>query len=243
MLMAAMVMLGFAAFTHVVRYALLLINRGMLLNPLVAIAGVVFGLLASVMALVIVILAVVTLVRWLIARRAAGYAQHGETDPRSATTLWLCCLIPGVNVVMAPVFVWELAALEGRLSHLRRTIVAWWIVWALSAVVAVWSIVSTVHVTFFADTPQNIADNTVTAIVGYLLALTAFLLTWKVFAGFEGGGSTAQHSVRRWVVVESENADTEPAPAPTETAEGSQNREDSPESAVPVESRGQNPAA
>ncbi|WP_210686722.1 DUF4328 domain-containing protein [Mycolicibacterium sp. GESEQ-9] len=232
MLVAAMVVLGIAAFAHVVRYVLLLINRTVLLHPVIAIGGVFIGLLASVVAMGVVAVAVISSVRWLIQRRSAAYAAHGEVDPRSTRTLWLCCLLPGVNLVMAPVFVWELAALEGRLSHLRRQIVAWWIVWVFSAVVAFASMVSTVYVTFFNDIPQNIANNTVTTIVGYLLALAAFLLTAKVFTGFEGGGTTtAQRSVRRWVVIEPETDDT------------SQNREDSAESAVPVETQGQNPAA
>ncbi len=239
MLVAAMVVLGIAAFAHVIRYVLLLINRGVLLHPVVAIGGRLIGVLASLVAVVIVVVTVVALVRWLITRRAARYAEHGEVDPRSPRTLWLCCLIPGVNLVMAPVFVWELAALEGRLTHLRRPIVVWWVVWVLSAVVATWSMVSTVYVTFFNGTPQNLADNTVMAIVGYLLGLAAFLLTAKVFAGFEGSGATAERSVRRWVVVEPETTGT----ARTEAADVSQNGEDSPQSAVPVESQGQNPAA
>ncbi|MGV0810375.1 DUF4328 domain-containing protein [Mycolicibacterium boenickei] len=239
MLAAAMVVLGVAAFAHVVRYVLLLINRSVLLHPLIAIGGSLIGALASLLAIVVVILAVVTLVRWLVARRAVRYAEHGEVDPRGSRSLWLCSLVPGVNLVMTPVFVWELAALEGRLSHLRRPIVVWWVVWVLSAVVAVASMVSTVYVTFFAGTPQQIADNTVTAIVGYLLALTTFLLTAKVFTGFVGSGTTAQQSVRRWVVVESQT----PEPTTAEPADVSRNREDSPESAVPVESQGQNPAA
>ncbi|WP_448446109.1 DUF4328 domain-containing protein [Mycolicibacterium sp. XJ775] len=247
MLVAAMVVLGIAAFAHVIRYVLLLINRSVLLHPLIAIGGVAIGLLASVVAMGVVVVAVVSLVRWLITRRAAGYAAHGEVDPRSTRTLWLCCLLPGVNLVMAPVFVWELAALEGRLSHLRRQIVVWWIVWVFSAIVAFASMVSTVYVTFFNNTPQNIANNTVTAIVGYLLALAAFLLTAKVFVGFEGSGATAERSVRRWVVLEPESSDPTPTPDPspvdTEAADSSQNREDSAESAVPVETQGQNPAA
>ncbi|MDH6195339.1 putative membrane protein [Mycobacterium frederiksbergense] len=238
MLVAAMVVLGVAAFAHVVRYLLLLINRAVLLHPLIAVAGVVLGLLASLLAMGVVVITVVQLIRWLVERRAARYAQHGEADPRGARTLWLCSLLPGVNLVMAPVFVWELADLEGRLSHLRRPIVVWWIVWALSAVVAVWSMVSTVYVTFFAGTPQNIADNTVTTIVGYLLAMAAFLLAAKVFAGFEGD-TKAQPGVRRWVVVEPETT----GPRGTETADTPQNHEESPESAVPVEAQGQNPAA
>ncbi|WKG03317.1 DUF4328 domain-containing protein [Mycolicibacterium sp. HK-90] len=243
MLVAAMVVLGVAAFAHVIRYVLLLINRSVLLHPVIAVGGLLIGLLASLLAIVFVILTVVALVRWLIVRRAARYAEHGEVDPRSTRTIWWCSLLPGVNVVMVPVFVWELAALEGRLSYLRRPIVVWWVAWALSAVVAVWSMVSTVYVTFFVDTPQNIADNTVTVIVGYLLALATFLLTAKVFTGFVGSGTAAQQSVRRWVVVGPESAEPAAERVEAETADVSQNREDSAESAVPVESQGQNPAA
>lgn len=234
MLGAAVVVLGIAAFAHVVRYVLLLVNRSVLLHPVIAIGGTVLGLLASLLAMGVVFVAVIVLVHWLIARRAAKYAEHGESDPRSTGSLWFGCLMPGVNLVMAPVFVWELAALEGRLSYLRRPIVVWWVAWVLSAVVALASMASTVYVTFFAGTTQNIADNTVTAIVGYLLALAAFVLTAKVFAGFEGNGTGTEHSVRRWVVVD---------PSAAEASEPAQDRAESPESAVPVESQGQNPAA
>ena len=229
LLIAAAVTLGVAAVVHLLRYVLLLINRGVLLHPVIAVGAVLLGLLASLAAIGVVVLAVVAAVRWLIHRRAVGYAEHGDADPRSRVALWLGCLIPGVNVVLAPVFVWELAALEGRLSHLRRTIVLWWIVWALSAAVTVWSLVSLVYTSFFSYTPQNIADNTVTTIVGYLLAVAAFLLTAKVFTGFDGGTATEQGgSIRRWVVVASEESETVA---------------DSAESADAVESRGQDPAA
>lgn len=220
-LILAMIALAIAAFTHVVRYVLLLVNRSVLLHPVIAWTGVTIGLLASLMVLAVVFITVVLLVYWLIDRRSAAYAQRGQDDPRGRWELWICCLLPIVNLFMAPVFVIELASVEGRLSHLRRPIVVWWIVWVLSAVVAAWSIVSTVVVTFFANNPQNIADNTVTVTIGYLLALATLLLVARVFNGFERA-TTAQRSVRRWVVVE---------PGPTR------------ESAAPVETAGQNPAA
>lgn len=230
MLVIAMAAVGVAAFAHVIRYALLLVNRGMLLHPLIAGAGVLFGLLASVVALGIVVITAVLLVNWLIARRAAAFAYRGQVDPRSPAQLWICCLFPGVNLFMAPVFVLELATLEGRLTQLRRPIVVWWIVWVLSAVVAVWSVVTTVLVTFVSNTPQGIADNTVTTAIGYLLALSALLLATRVFSGFEQ--APVAHSARRWVVV-----------GAASTGPDQHTESDQPESAVPVETEGQNPAA
>ncbi|MGV9801944.1 DUF4328 domain-containing protein [Mycobacterium sp. NPDC003449] len=231
MLILAMVALGVAVFAHLVRYILLLVNRSVLLHPVIAWGGVLFGLLASLLVLAVVGITVVLLVSWLIARRGEAYAQRGQEDPRGTTELWLCCLLPGVNLAMAPVFVLELATLEGRLTRLRRLIVVWWIVWVLSAVVAVWSIVSTVVVTFFAPNAQNIADNTVAVIVGYLLGLAAMVLAARVFFGFEGA-TPAERSVHRWVVVGAEQA-----------GEHADEQDGSEESDVAVETQGQNPAA
>jgi hypothetical protein len=231
MLVVTMVALGVAAFAHVLRYGLMLINRSVLLHPLIADAAVAFGVVASLVALVILGITVVILVKWLIARRAAAYAEHGQTDPHPAGEVWVLSLLPGINVLFTPVYVIELATVEGRLTRLRRPIVVWWIVWALSAVVALWSFINTVVVTFFATSAQHLADNNVTVAVGYLLALSAVLLVSRVYLGFEG--TTAAHSSRRWVVVG----------AVPDSPEQPVAAEDDPESAVPVETEGQNPAA
>jgi hypothetical protein len=236
MLVVTMVALAVAAFAHVLRYGLMLINRSVLLHPFIADAAVAFGVVASLAALVILGITVVILIRWLIARRATAYAEHGQTDPHPTAQVWLLSLIPGVNVLFTPIYVIELATVEGRLTQLRRPIVVWWIVWALSAVVAVWSVIGTVVVTFFANSTQHLADNNVTVAIGYLLALAAVLLVSRVYLGFEG--TPAQHRSHRWVVV---------ASAPGESHEGRPAQpagaEDEPESAVPVEPQGQNPAA
>jgi hypothetical protein len=246
-LVLAMIGLGVAAFAHIVRYVLLLINRSMLLHPVIAWGGLLFGMLASLMVLALMSITVVMLISWLIARRREAYSQRGQDDPRPSVELWICCLLPIVNLLMAPVFVLELARVENRLTLLRRPIVVWWIVWALSAIVATWSIVSTVYVTFFNNTPQNIADNTVTVIIGYLLGLAALLLTYRVFHGFEAAEAEGR-SVRRWVVVADgpvEGSAQGPVDgpvtdAPAELAGEQAQRQ---ETSVPVESKGQNPAA
>ena len=130
-LIATMVVLGVAALVHVVRYALLIVNRSVLLNKVVAFAATWLGVLVSVIALFMVVASAVVLTNWLIARRAAAFAHHRREDPRPVWALRAGCLVPLVNLAWAPVFVIELADVEERLTWLRRPIVVWWIVWML----------------------------------------------------------------------------------------------------------------
>jgi len=224
-LIATMAVLGVAALVHVVRYALLIVNRSVLLNPVVAAAATWLGVLVSVIAMFMVVASAVVLTNWLIARRAAAFAHHGLDDPRPVWALRAGCLVPLVNLVWAPVYVIELAGVEGRLNWLRRPIVAWSAVWVSSTAVSTFSIA-----TSFTQDPQGIADNTVTTTVAYLLALAALLLAIKVFLGFER--QPVERPARRWVIV----ADDQAPPAEKQP-------EPDPGPAVPVESEGQNPAA
>ncbi|MCK0176223.1 DUF4328 domain-containing protein [Mycolicibacterium sp. F2034L] len=225
-LLVTMGVLAATAFIHAVRYALLLVNRTVLLNPFVAGAATWLAVALSVLSLFLVIGSILVLTNWLIARRGAAYAYHGQTDPRGVWQLRAGCLIPLVNLLFAPVFVTELATLENKSSVLRRPITVWWIVWVLSTVLSAFSIA-----TSFATDPQGIADNTVTTTVAYLTALAAFLLTHQVLAGFER--TPVSRPVKRWVMVPSDASTTTSAATPA--AE--------PESARAVESDGQNPAA
>ena len=90
-----------------------------------------------------------------------------------------------------------MAGVEDRLNWLRRPIVVWWLVWVASTAVSVFSIA-----TSFTQDAQGIADNTVTTIVAYLLALAALLLAMKVFLGFER--QPVERPAKRWVIVRDE---------------------------------------
>ncbi|KRD05014.1 hypothetical protein ASE48_20545 [Mycobacterium sp. Root265] len=217
-------LLGAAALLHVIRYALLLINRTVLLDPIVAALATWLPVAASVAAFFAVVATALILTNWLIARRAAAYAHVGSPDPRSTRELWVGCLIPFVNLVMAPVFVIELARAEKR-SGLR--IVSWWITWFFSYLLATASIVTTV-LTIFYDGAQRIADNTVITTIGYLIALATLLLVLQVYQGFER--QPVDRPSRRWVMVAAG-----PPPARQEDAAD--------ESVVPVEAEDRNPAA
>jgi hypothetical protein len=227
-LIATMVVLGVAALVHVVRYALLIVNRSVLLNKVVAFSATWLGVLVSVIALFMIVASAVVLTNWLIARRAAAFGYHRRDDPRPVWTLRAGCLVPLVNLAWAPVYVLELAGVEERLRWLRKPIVVWWLVWIFSTAVSVFSIA-----TSFTQDPQGIADNTVTTIVAYLLALAALLLVMKVFLGFER--QPVERPAKRWVIVRDDQmAEAPPADKRTDPE---------PEPAAAVESEGQNPAA
>lgn len=215
-------LLGLAALVQIASYALLLINRTTLLNPWVAGIATWLGVALSVLAAFAVVGSVIVLTNWLVARRAAAFASRGEEDHRSSMELRAGCLVPVVNLFWAPVYVIELAKLEGRSARLRHGIVAWWCVWVLATLVCAYSIA-----TSFTDDAQGIADNTVTTIFAYLLGLAALVLAARVYFGFER--APVDRPVKRWVMVPAETTPT---------------GEDSPrESPVAVESERREPAA
>ncbi|HET7666066.1 MAG TPA: DUF4328 domain-containing protein [Mycobacterium sp.] len=230
-LIATMGVLAVAALVHLVRYVLLIVNRSVLLNKVVAFSATWLAVLASVVALVMVVASVVLLTNWLIARRAAAFAHHLRDDPRPVWALRAGCLVPLFNLAWAPVFVIELAGVEERLRWLRRPIVVWWVVWVFSTVVSVFSMA-----TSFTQDPQGIADNTLTTIVAYLLALAALLLAMKVFLGFER--QPVERPAKRWVMVRDGQQDNQKH-APSDD----KRTRPEPEPAAAVESEGQNPAA
>ena len=220
-LLSAIAIFGFAAIVHIVRYVLLLINRTSLLSPVVAGASLWVGVLASLAAIVAVILAAVVATSWLIARRAAVYQHLGQDDPRPRWALWAGCLVPVVNLVWAPMYVIELAHAEQTQARLRGPIAAWTIAWILSTAVSIFGIA-----TSFTTKPQGIADNTVTVIVAYLLGAAVMVLLWQVFDAFVR--KPVERPLHRWVVVADDQPQTQPA---------------EPESPPAVERNQQEPAA
>lgn len=207
--------LAFAVVVHIANYALLLWNRSRLLNPIVAGAATWAGVAASVLVFFALIATTVVLINWLIARRASTYAEHGVEDPRPVWQLWVCCLVPVVNLFWAPVFVLELARVEGRLSWLRTPIVVWWCAWWVSFLVSAFS-----FATSFTTDSQGIANNTVAVTIAYLAALAALLLTVRVYQGFEHTHGVERRPTKRWVVVaDGTPRDASPSPEPAEQSE------------------------
>lgn len=201
-LIGTAVVFALAAGVHAVRYLLLLINRTTLLPPFIAIGSLLSGILISLVAIVAVIATAVTLTSWLIDRRAAAFAAHGQPDPRSVRALWAGCLIPGVNLVWAPVFVLELVHAERCQARQRGPVALWWIAWAVSFVICGWAIW-----TSRATDAQGIADNTVTVIVAYLAGLAVLVLVWRVFDGFVR--TPVDRPLHRWVIAPQDGSEPE----------------------------------
>lgn len=205
-LLAAAAVFGLAALAHILRYLLLLINRTVLLPPLVANGTLLMGVLVSLAAMVSVIVTAAVMTSWLIGRRAEVFGYLGHDDPRSEWELWVGCMTPVVNLVWAPIFLIELARAEQSQARLRGPITMWWIGWIFSTAISAWAIW-----TSSATDAQGIADNTVTVIIAYLAGLAILLLLWRVFDGFDR--KSVQRTLHRWVVVPQDQLTVDHAPA------------------------------
>jgi hypothetical protein len=226
-LVTTMVFFGLAALAHVARYALLLVNRSILLPSIVAGAATWVGVGASVLAVFGMIATAVVMTNWLIARRAAAFARLRRDETRSVAALYFGCLLPVVDLFFAPVFLIELALIEARARDLRRPIVIWWVAWVFSFLLSGYAAISALP--WFTRDTQSVADNTVATALAYLAALAALLLLNKVFAGFES--TPVDRPIKRWVAVGTDS----PTPTAAEPVAG--------DSAIPVESERQDPAA
>lgn len=225
LIIATMALYGVAALSYLVRYALMLVNRTVLIDPILD-AVVTWGAVAfSVLALFALIGMAVVLANWLVARREAAYARFEKPDTRSTTEILAGCLVPVANLFFAPVLVFELAMVEARMRDLRTRIVVWWCLWVVSFFLSGYAAIA--GLPFVARDAQSIADSNLTTAIAYLFALAALASLYKVFAGFERSGVT--ESVKRWVVVRADGSPQSP-------------RADT-ESAIPVESERRDPAA
>jgi len=192
---ATAIVLAVAAAAHILRYVLLLINRDMLLHPIIAGIGFWLGAAAGVAAVIAVIGAAVVLTGWLIARRRSLYAYLRIEDPRPVNALRAGCLIPVVNLLWAPVFLIETAMAEGLYTRLRKHLITWWVLWVASTIVTIFAIA-----TSFTTDAQGIADNTVTTIFAYLVALATVVALFRVYDGFVR--KPVDRPAHRWVVVD-----------------------------------------
>lgn len=217
-LFAGLVVLAIAALVHFVRYVLLVVNRNTLLNPVVAQIALWLGVVASLAAIAAMFAVAVVLIQWLIARRAAVFAHCGSPEPRSAQALWAGCLVPLVDLVWVPVYVIELALIEGAFARLRRPILVWWALWVSSTAVSIVALA-----TSRAENAQGIGNNTLAMTLAYVVAAVALAGAGRVFEGFERK-PVERRPAHRWVVV------------PDDPGSG-------PDSSAAVELEGEKPAA
>lgn len=194
--------LGAAAGAHLLSYLALVLNRTVLLYPVVAFLLNLLTVLTAALAVAALFTCTMALTAWLIDRRRRAFAEQSQTEPRSGAEIWIGCLMPVWNLFWAPTYVVELARAENRYNRLRKPITVWWVLFALSALLAfavtAISLLAVLPWHFAADT-QGVADTTLAAACAYLLAAAALLAARRVFDGFEQ--PVTQRVARRWVMV------------------------------------------
>jgi hypothetical protein len=208
-LTTTIVVLGAAALLHIARYALLIINRDVLLNSLVAGLATWVAVAASVGAMFAVVGTALVLTEWLIGRRAAAFGHVSAPDTRPVWALRAGCLVPLVNWVWAPTYMVELAAVEGRYRYVRPLIWAWALLFVLSTLVSVFA-----TATSFPGDAQGIANNTISFIVAYLMAMAATISAARLVFAFER--TPVARPRHRWVVVPEEEQSRSESPATVE---------------------------
>lgn len=192
-----MIVFGLAALAYVAQYALLLVNRSVLLPPALAFVATWGAVVVSVLALFAMYFTLIAAAYWLVARRAAAFARIGQPETRATWQLYCGCLIPVVNLFFAPVYVIELARIEARERELRGPVVTWWCVWVASVLLSGYTAITALP--FITRDMQGAADNTLLTAVAYLLALAALVLFRRVFLGFES--TPVEKPAKRWLLV------------------------------------------
>jgi hypothetical protein len=206
-LIITIAVLGVAALLHIARYVLLIVNRDTLLNPVVAGLATWVAVAASAAAMLAIVGTAFVLTEWLIARRAAAFGRDSMPDPRPTRAVRAGCLVPLVNWVWAPTYIVELASIEGRYRYMRPLIWAWTLLFVLSTVVSTFA-----TVTSFPDDTQGIANNTVSFIVAYLMAMAATVAAARLVFAFER--TPVERPAHRWLVVaDDKQSGSEPSPA------------------------------
>ena len=107
---------------------------------------------------------------------------------------------------------------RGSTADCARPITVWWVLWVLSTLLSIFAIA-----TSFTTDAQGIADNTVTTMLAYLLALAVVLALTRVYEGFVR--KPVDRPAHRWVVVGSEQAADPPPPeSPARLSRKTRNR-------------------
>jgi hypothetical protein len=209
MLIVTILTLGVAALLHVARYALLIVNRQVLLNSVIAGLATWLAVAASVAAIFAVVGWAFVLTEWLIARRAAAFGYYYERDPRRVQAMRVGCLLPVVNLFWSLTYIVELAVAEDKYRRLRRLIWSWWALFVLSTAVSIFA-----SATSFPGNTQGIANNTLAFIVAYMLTMAAVVVLDRLVYAFDS--APVERPAHRWLVVADDKQQPAESPAAVE---------------------------
>ncbi|MFT3901430.1 MAG: DUF4328 domain-containing protein [Gordonia sp. (in: high G+C Gram-positive bacteria)] len=139
---AAMV-LAASAVMHLLRYLLIMVNRDHLIPGWLDIISYLTVVLAGLAAVGAMVYGLYSFGRWLIATRALAYRHAHRLEPRPTWLLWLCAVLPGLNILSAPFLIREAALVDDRVltTRNRAEFRKIWVAWALVnlvALIAIW---------------------------------------------------------------------------------------------------------
>jgi hypothetical protein len=189
------VTLGVAALVHLVRYLLLVINRNMLLNWLVADAAALLSVLASLAAIAAVMTCAVVLTRWLIGRRAAAFAYSGRPESRSRWALRLGALLPPSVAMVLAIIVAVVLATSSR-SPSWAMMAGFVAICCLPLLGAIWALVYVIELAKTEDHYARLRG----VIWGWWLLWLLSTVT-SVFASVTSGAQDAQGIANNTVAI------------------------------------------
>lgn len=187
---------------HVLRYAVLMINRDQPISATVDIGTAVAVIAVGVAAIGAYLWATVDFVRWLRAERAAAYRRVGGSEPRPLWQIILMAGVPVVHLVGAAILGAELIRLDDDPDHrprLRARLTRIWVAWLIVTAVAVIALIVRV-VAFAGDSIQGEANSLYAVIISTAVsAVFAFWATERLPDLLAAAHSSAP--TRRWLVV------------------------------------------
>lgn len=194
--------LALTAVVHLIRYLLLTINRS---TPVPGwAASLTWGMVwvTGLAALIGFVVAILAFGRWLIAVRADSYRRGGTREPRRGWVIWLCTVIPLVNIFGILVLVREGLAMRTdldepvALSRARKI----WLAWILVNGIAVLAVLVR-YVAWRSGSIQTGADGLwLTALSAAVSSAFAFWLPTRLQRLF--GQGAEKEPQKRWVPVE-----------------------------------------
>lgn len=193
-----------SALAHLLRYLLLVVNRSTPLPGWLIAISTVLVMVAGVLALGALVYTTVVFVRWLLAQRAESYAGCGFTDPRPRWASIPLAAIPLINVVGAPLLLYEAAAMATGSAEMPAAVAArlrkLWVAWAIVNAVAL-AAVLTWWIGAASGSVQTGADALVLVTVS--AAVSAAFAFWAAprLAGAMSPAGEAAVPVQRWVIA------------------------------------------
>ena len=184
------------AVLHLIRYLTLVVFAERVVPLWWEVATESFVWVFGVCNCLLAVVTVVAMTAWLVECRRLTYGPRGSgprSDPRPGASLWAGCLLPGVNLVLPPVFLHELAADAAEVAPgARARINRWWLVWLLDA-----AMVTAASWRAAADGPQAAADAVLLTALACLVAAWAAVESRAVMRCFD---DTCPRFTRRFIV-------------------------------------------